>query len=367
MKKILVALGTRPEAIKLAPLILALKRERAFSVLLCHSGQHDTLSDEVLRLFEIEEDVNLRICDVGSDISALSSAALLGYGGVICENSPDCVIVHGDTLTAFFASLAAFYFKIPIFHVEAGLRSHDIYSPFPEEWNRVAIDVLATLCFAPTEEARENLIALRGNDKGIFVVGNTVTDALAYTVDKDYKSPLIDKDKRLIIFTSHRRENIGEPLRNICLAVKRIAEEFSDVEILCPMHPNPLVRDIIIPLLSENKNIVLAEPMSVYDFHNMLSRAYLVLSDSGGIQEEASTLGIPMLICRDKTERNEGCKSGIIKLTGVHSEEIYANMKSLLTSREEYERMKSNAFSYGDGKVSERITEIIKKYFSSPI
>ncbi|MBQ5800759.1 MAG: UDP-N-acetylglucosamine 2-epimerase (non-hydrolyzing) [Clostridia bacterium] len=364
MKKILIAFGTRPEAIKLAPLILELKRTGDFSVFLCHSGQHETLSDEVLRLFGIENDVNLRICDVGSGMSALSSAALLGYERVIRDFSPDCVMVHGDTLTAFFASLAAFYSKTPVFHVEAGLRSYDMYSPFPEEWNRVAIDILATLCFAPTEEARENLIALRGNDKGVFVVGNTVTDALAYTVYKDYKSPLTNKDKRLIIFTSHRRENIGEPLRNICLAVKRIAEEYSDVEILCPMHPNPLVRDIIIPTLSDSEGIMLTEPLSVYDFHNILARAYLVLSDSGGIQEEASTLGIPMLICRDKTERNEGCKSGIIRLTGTGETEIYKNLKILLENEEEYAKMKNSGFSYGDGRVSRKIVKIIKEFFA---
>lgn len=367
MKKILVAFGTRPEAIKLSPLILALKKEKEFDTFVCHSGQHDTLCDDVLSFFGIKEDKSLRICERGSDISILTSEAIVGYSELISRELPDAVLVHGDTLTAFSATLAAFYSRVPVFHVEAGLRSHDMYSPFPEEWNRVAIDVLATLCFAPTEEAKENLIALRENEKGVSVVGNTVTDALAYTVDKDYKSPLINEDKRLIIFTSHRRENIGEPLRNICLAVKRIADEFSDVEVLCPMHPNPLVRKIIIPTLSNREGIILTEPLSVYDFHNMLFRAHLVLSDSGGIQEEASTLGIPMLICRDRTERNEGCKSGIIKLTGIHSEEIYANMKSLLTCREEYERMKESAFSYGDGKVSERIIGIIKKYFSSPI
>ncbi len=364
MKKIFVALGTRPEAIKLSPLILALKNEADFSTFVCHSGQHDTLCDEVLSFFGIEEDRNLRICEKGSDVSTLSAAALLGYRRLICELSPDAMIVHGDTLTAFAASLAAFYSRIPIFHVEAGLRSYDMYSPFPEEWNRVAIDFLSSLSFAPTEEAKKNLLAIKKNEECISVVGNTVTDALTYTVNENYKSPLFDREKRLIIFTSHRRENIGKPIENACLAIKRIVSEFSDVKVVCPMHPNPLVRKIIEPLLSTEKSVILTEPMSVYDFHNILSRAYLVLSDSGGIQEEASTLSVPMLICREKTERQEGCRSGIIRLTGTEKEGIYMNMKTLLENKEEYRKMKESRFSYGDGRVSQKIVEEIKKFFA---
>lgn len=360
MKKILVAFGTRPEAIKLSPLILALKKEKEFSVFICHSGQHKTLCDDVLDFFGITEDLNLKICEKGSTVSDMTANALLSYTEAIISSEADAVIVHGDTSTAFACALAAFYLKVPIIHVEAGLRSADLFSPFPEEWNRVAIDILSDYCFAPTEDAERNLLENGKKENGIFCVGNTVTDALKYTVTDSYKSDLLEEGKRLVLFTSHRRENIGMPMINICNAVKRIAEEFSDTRIICPMHPNPAVRSVIVPLLSGIENIILSEPLPLFDFHNLLSRSYLVMSDSGGVQEEASTLGIPMLIMRDRTERTEGCKKGIIRLAGTDTASVYNQAKRILTDKAEYERMKSSAYSYGDGNASSRICEILK-------
>ena len=363
MKKILVAFGTRPEAIKLAPLILALKKDKEFSVFICHSGQHKTLCDDVLEFFGITEDLNFKIYDKGSSVSDITSNALCSYTEAIKSFGADAVIVHGDTATAFACALAAFYLKIPIIHVEAGLRSYDLDSPFPEEWNRIAIDILSDFCFAPTEESQKNLINESKSEKKIFCVGNTVTDALKYTLNESYKSDFLKNGKRLILFTSHRRESIGAPMINMCTAVKMIAEAFPDTYILCPMHPNPSVRSVIVPLLSGIENIILSEPLSLFDFHNLLFRSHLVMSDSGGVQEEASTLGIPMLIMRDRTERNEGCKRGIIRLVGTNTASIYDQAEKILTDEVEYEKMKNSAYSYGDGNVSARICEILRDKF----
>ncbi len=360
-EKIFVSFGTRPEAIKLAPLIIELKKESGFSLYVCHSGQHSTLADDVLDFFKIIPDKNLRICEGKSDITNLTANALLAYAEVILTVNPKIVIVHGDTLTAFASALAAFYQKIPIVHIEAGLRSFDVNSPFPEEWNRAAIDLIADYCFAPTIAAKDNLISLRKKEENIFVVGNTVTDALRYTVTASYKNALLEKGKKIILFTAHRRENIGRPILNMCLAVRRIAAEYPSLKIICPMHPNPAVRSLIVPNLSGVENVILSEPMSVYDFQNVLSKSFLVLSDSGGIQEEAATLGVPMLIMRDTTERSEGCMSGIMKLVGTETDEIYINTKRLIESREEYIKMRSSAYSYGDGRVSSQIVKILKE------
>lgn len=360
-KKIFVSFGTRPEAIKLAPLIIELKKEKDLSLYVCHSGQHDTLADDVLGFFKITPDKNLRICEGKSEMTALTARALFAYTEAFSKTNPSAVIVHGDTLTAFASALSAFYLKIPVIHVEAGLRSFDMYSPFPEEWNRIAIDVISDCCFAPTEEAKKNLISIGKKEEDVFVVGNTVTDALRYTVNSEYKSEYLTGNGKILLFTAHRRENIGRPILNMCKAVERIAKEYPDIKIICPMHPNPAVRSLIVPALSGVGNVILTEPMSVYDFQNILSRSYLVLSDSGGIQEETATLGVPMLIMRDTTERSEGCMSGIMKLVGTKTEDIYVNTKRLIENREEYIKMRSSAYSYGNGRVSSQIVKILKK------
>ena len=360
MKKILVAFGTRPEAVKLAPLIIALKKETDFSVCVCHSGQHKSLCDDVLSFFGITEDINFKICDKGGSISDMTANALSAYTEAIKNFEADAVIVHGDTTTAFACALAAFYLKVPVIHIEAGLRSHDIFSPFPEEWSRIAIDTLSDYCFAPTELSRKNLIESGKSEKSIFCVGNTVTDALRYTLREDYDSELLIPEKKLILFTCHRRESIGAPMINMCKAVRRIVEGFSDTYVICPMHPNPSVRALIVPLLSGIPNIILSEPLSLFNFHNILFHSYLVMSDSGGVQEEASTLGIPMLIMRDKTERAEGCEKGSLRLVGTDTETVFKQAETLICDRCEYERMKGSAYSYGDGNVSSRICEILK-------
>ena len=360
MKKIMVAFGTRPEAIKLAPLIFALKREKRFSCFVCHSGQHRSLCDDVLNFFGISEDVNLKICDKGSSVSDMTANALSGYTEAIKSLECDAVIVHGDTTTAFACALSAFYLKVPIIHIEAGLRSFDLSSPFPEEWNRIAIDTLCDYCFAPTKSAKENLIDMGKREKSVFCVGNTVTDALRYTVREGYSHAFLRTGKKLILFTCHRRESVGQAMVDMCRALIRVTEEFPDTYALCPMHPNPLVRSIIVPLLSGRENIILSEPLPLFDFHNLLSRSHLVMSDSGGVQEEASTLGIPMLIMRDKTERTEGCEKGIIRLVGTDTDTLYEQAKKILGDEKEYEKMKKSAYSYGDGKVSARICDILK-------
>lgn len=360
IKNIVVAIGTRPETIKMAPLIKELKKRAVFSVFVCHSGQHQTLSDDAADFFEIKVDENLQIHKKTHDLATMTSSAVMAYTDYLLRTHADALIVHGDTTTAFSAALAAFYLKIPVFHVEAGLRSYNMYSPYPEEWNRIAIDEISSVCFAPTEKAKKNLVRAGKAVASIYVVGNTVTDALRYTVAEKYVSPYIKDDSRLVIFTAHRRENIGTKMAEMCIALKKLALEYPCVTFLCPVHPNPAVRTVLLPILSDVENVIVTEPLSVYDFHNLLARSYMIMSDSGGVQEEAATLGIPTLVMRTTTERQEGCDSGVIRLVGADFSSVYKNAKALLDDISLHDRMSACSYSYGDGRVSEKICDVIE-------
>ncbi len=360
IKTLTVAIGTRPESIKMAPLIKELQARNRINVLVCHSGQHETLSDDALSFFGVTPDENLRLSSRGASLADMTALSLRAYTDYLTKTSTDAIMVHGDTTTAFSAALAAFYLKIPVLHVEAGLRSYNLFSPYPEEWNRLAIDELSRICFAPTEKARKNLIRAGKSPSSVYVVGNTVTDALRHTVDEGYTSPYIKDSSPLVIFTAHRRENIGTKMAEVCIALKRLAREHPAVTFLCPMHPNPAVRSVIFPILSDTQNVILTEPLSVYDFHNLLARAYMIMSDSGGVQEEAATLGIPTLVMRDTTERTEGCDCGVIRLVGADFSSVYKNAKALLTDKTLHGKMSACSYSYGDGRVSARICDILE-------
>jgi UDP-N-acetylglucosamine 2-epimerase (non-hydrolysing) len=360
LENIVVAMGTRPESIKLCPLILEMKKRENLRISVCHSGQHETLSDDALSFFGVEPDANLKMSEHAHGLVEMTAFGVRSFWEYLQEKRADAVVVHGDTTSAFCAALAAFYLNIPVLHVEAGLRSYDLRSPYPEEWNRLAIDELSSLCFAPTDKARKNLIRVGKSPKNIFVVGNTVTDALRYTVNDSYTSPYIKEGSRLVIFTAHRRESIGNKMAECCIALKKLASEYKNDLFLCPVHPNPAVRSILLPILSGEENIILTDPLSVYDFHNLLARAYMIMSDSGGIQEEASTLGVPTLVMRDKTERTEAKESGVVKVVGSDFCSVYKNGKTLLGNREAHDEMCACSYSYGDGRVSERICDIIE-------
>ena len=360
IKRITFAIGTRPESIKIAPLVKEMQRRQVFSTLVCHSGQHATLSDDAASFFSLKIDENLAVRSNGG-LAELTARSLSAYTDYFKKTETDAVIVHGDTTTAFSAALSAFYLKKPVFHIEAGLRSCDMFSPYPEEWNRVAIDRLSNIAFAPTEKSRKNLIREGTPPSNIYVVGNTVTDALRYTVDDSFASPYLKENSPLVIFTAHRRENIGNKMSEMCIALKKLASEFPDFTFLCPVHPNPEVRSIVLPILSNVENVILSEPLSVYEFHNLLTRAYMVMSDSGGVQEEAATLGIPTLVMREKTERTEGCDAGVIRLVGADFFSVYKNAKHLLENKSEREKMSALCYSYGDGRVSEKICDIIEE------
>ena len=364
-KVIVVAIGTRPEVIKMAPLILELMRRDDFFVYVCHSGQHETLCDDAIDFFGIKIDENLKIYNHSSSLSGMTADAVLSYTEYLTRIRADALFVHGDTTTAFSAALAAFYLRVPVFHVEAGLRSYDIRSPYPEEFNRLAVDAISELCFAPTEKARKNLVRAGKRGSSVFVVGNTVTDALRYTVSDEYTSEYLDFD-RLVIFTAHRRENIGARMAEMCIALKKLAEENPSVGFLCPMHPNPAVRAVVAPILSGIDNVIVTEPLSVYDFHNLLCRAYMIMSDSGGVQEEAATLGIPTLVMRDTTERGEGCESGVIRLVGSDFSSVYRAARHLLNDPTQRDKMSAGSYSYGDGRVSEKICDLLDAHFGIP-
>lgn len=369
MFKVLSVFGTRPEAIKMAPVVRALEAREGICSRVCVTAQHRQMLDRVLEVFHITPDYDLDIMRPGQSLSDVSCTALRGIESVLQREAPELVLVHGDTSTAFAAALAAFYRRISVGHVEAGLRSRDKYSPWPEEMNRQLVDRLADLYFAPTGTSRDNLLAEGVDGEKIFVTGNTVIDALFSTVSPDYRHPELARmgdGERLILLTAHRRENWGEPLRRIFRAARRAAEEIPNVRVICPVHPNPAVRRAAEEELGGCGRVRLIEPLDVLDFHNFIARADLILTDSGGIQEEAPALGKPVLVLRDTTERPEGVLAGTLKLVGTDEENILRETRRLLTDREEYLRMSRAVNPYGDGHAAERIANAVCSVFSLP-
>lgn len=361
MKTVMLVFGTRPEAIKMCPLVNELKKRKSLKTVVCVTGQHRSMLDRVLDAFEVIPDYDLSIMKNGQTFFDITTAILEKIGGVLDEIRPDVVLVHGDTSTAFVTALACFYKQIAVGHVEAGLRTYDIYSPYPEEFNRQAVGLIAKYNFAPTKLSRDNLIREGKDEKSIFVTGNTVIDALNTTVRKDYTHPEFEwaKDSRLIIVTAHRRENLGEPMRRMFRAIRRITDEHPDVKVIYPIHMNPLIRDADKELCTDER-IHITEPLDVIDFHNFLARSYIILTDSGGIQEEASSLGRPVLVMRDKTERLEGVKAGTLKLVGTDEEVIYSEFKKLLEDKDAYEAMSAASTFYGDGHACRRIADVLE-------
>lgn len=365
--KVMTIFGTRPEAIKMAPLVLELQKyPEAFESIVTVTAQHRQMLDQVLSIFGITPDYDLNIMKERQTLVDVTTRGLEGLDKVMKEVKPDIVLVHGDTTTTFIASLAAFYNQIVVGHVEAGLRTWNKYSPYPEEMNRQLTGVIADLHFSPTTESAENLRQENKQEESIFITGNTAIDALKTTVKEEYHHEILSKlgDDRLILLTAHRRENLGEPMRNMFRAVKRIVEEQKDVQVIYPVHLNPVVREIADEILGDDPRIHLIEPLDVIDFHNFASRAYLILTDSGGVQEEAPSLGVPVLVLRDTTERPEGIEAGTLKLAGVEEETIYQLATELLTDKAAYEKMAKAVNPYGDGEASYRICEAIRYYFN---
>lgn len=361
MKKIMLVFGTRPEAIKMCPLVNELKSRKEAEVLVCVTGQHRQMLDQVLETFHVVPDYDLNIMKNKQTLFDVTTEILNSIKEVLLKETPDVVLVHGDTSTTFATALACFYLQIPVGHVEAGLRTYNLYSPYPEEFNRQAVGLIAAYNFAPTENSRQNLLREMKNVDNIFVTGNTAIDALKTTVRTDYYHPELEwaKDSRLVLLTAHRRENLGEPLRHIFKAIKRIVMEYPDVKIIYPIHLNPVVRETANEILANHPQIHLIEPLDVLDFHNFMSRSYMILTDSGGIQEEAPSLGKPVLVMRDTTERPEGVAAGTLRLVGTEEEAVYTNFKELLESKEAYEKMAHASNPYGDGFACKKIADIL--------
>lgn len=363
MKKVMLVFGTRPEAIKMCPLVNELKSRKNIVTKVCVTGQHRQMLDQVLEIFNVVPDYDLSIMKDKQTLFDITTNILNKIKEVLEIEKPDVVLVHGDTSTTFVTALACFYMQIPVGHVEAGLRTYNIYSPYPEEFNRQAVGIVASYNFAPTEMSKNNLINEGKNLDNIFVTGNTAIDALKTTVRSDYTHPELEwaSDSRLIMLTAHRRENLGVPMHNMFRAIRRIVDETSDVKVIYPIHMNPVVRKAADEELGNDDRIHIIEPLDVLDFHNFLSRSYLILTDSGGIQEEAPSLGKPVLVMRDTTERPEGIKAGTLKLVGTDETIIYNEFKKLLTDSEEYEKMSKASNPYGDGFACKRIADILEK------
>lgn len=361
MKKVMLVFGTRPEAIKMCPLVNELKSRDNVETVVCVTGQHREMLDVVLDTFNVVPDYDLSIMKKNQTLFDLTTNILNSIKEVLEKEQPDIVLVHGDTSTTFVTALAAFYLQIPVGHVEAGLRTYDIYSPYPEEFNRQAVSIISKYNFAPTELAKEQLIKEGKDPNSIFVTGNTVIDALKTTVQENYSHPMLDwaKGSRLILITAHRRENLGEPMVNMFNAIKRVMDEFEDVKAIYPIHMNPKVRETANSILNKNDRVKIVEPLDVVDFHNFMNAAHLIITDSGGIQEEAPSLGKPVLVMRDTTERPEGIKAGTLKLVGTEEEKIYLEFKLLLENMKEYNEMSKANNPYGDGTASFRIANII--------
>ena len=363
----MLAFGTRPEAIKMCPLVNELKSRRdEFDVSVVSTGQHREMLDQVLRVFGVVPNHDLHVMRPGQTLFDVTSAVLLGIRKVMEYEEPDAVLVHGDTTTSFAAALAAFYLQIPVGHVEAGLRTHDLYSPWPEEFNRQAVDLISHWYFAPTEMSRRNLLDESKPDERIFVTGNTGIDALRHTVRDDYSNPELDwaEDSRLILITAHRRENLGEPMHRMFRAIRRVMEERPNTKAIYPIHMNPQVRRAAHEELDGFDRLRIIDPLEVVDFHNFMARSYLILTDSGGIQEEAPSLGKPVLVMRDTTERPEGVEAGTLRLVGTEEEAIYHEFSQLLDDPEEYAAMSHASNPYGDGHASERIASILDQGIS---
>ncbi|MGM8215014.1 non-hydrolyzing UDP-N-acetylglucosamine 2-epimerase [Bacillaceae bacterium W0354] len=364
--KVMSIFGTRPEAIKMAPLVLELqKRPEQFESIVTVTAQHREMLDQVLNIFGIEPDYDLNIMKKQQTLAQITTRALEGLDEVMRETKPDIVLVHGDTTTTFAASLAAFYNEIPVGHVEAGLRTWNKYSPFPEEINRQATGIIADLHFSPTKKSKQNLLNENKDEKTIFVTGNTAIDALQTTVSDDYTHDVLAKaeGRRLVLMTAHRRENLGKNMDSMFRAIRRIADQHEDVEIVYPVHLNPLVQEAAKKWLGEHDRIQLIEPLEVIDFHNFVSKAHLILTDSGGIQEEAPSLGVPVLVLRDTTERPEGIEAGTLKLVGTDEDAIFETADLLLSNEEEHKKMARASNPYGDGQASRRIADAIRYYF----
>lgn len=363
MKKIMFVFGTRPEAIKMCPVINEVKARKNMSVIVCVTGQHGQMLDQVLETFGIVPDYNLSIMQDRQTLFDITINILEGIKEVIEEVIPDIVLVHGDTSTTFTTALACFYKNISIGHIEAGLRTNNIYSPYPEEFNRQAVSIISLYNFAPTEMAKENLLNEGKKFESIHVTGNTAIDALKTTVYSNYKHEQLNwaAGSRLILITAHRRENIGEPMKNMFKAIRRVINENSDVKAIYPIHMNPIVREIAEEFLGNDDKIRIIEPLDVVDFHNFLNNSYLILTDSGGIQEEAPSLGKPVLVMRDTTERPEGIEAGTLKLVGTNEQTIYENFSKILKDKNEYDKMSKVANPYGDGLASKRIVDILEQ------
>lgn len=362
MKKVMLVFGTRPEAIKMCPLVNELKKRKSMEVVVCVTGQHRQMLDQVLEAFNVEPDYDLSVMKDRQTLFDVTTNILNGIKDVLEKELPNVVLVHGDTSTTFVTALACFYLQIPVGHVEAGLRTYNIFSPYPEEFNRQAVSIISQYNFAPTELSKNNLVKEGKDLASVYVTGNTAIDALKTTVRTDYAHPALDwaSDSRLIMITAHRRENLGEPMRHMFRAIKRVVDEYSDVKAIYPIHMNPVVRETADSILGNDERIRIIEPLDVLDFHNFLNRSYLILTDSGGIQEEAPSLGKPVLVMRDTTERPEGITAGTLKLVGTEEETIYNNFKQLLDSKDEYEKMSKASNPYGDGYASVRIADILE-------
>ena len=362
MKKVMLVFGTRPEAIKMCPLVNVLKKRAGVETVVCVTGQHRQMLDQVLEAFDVTPESDLSIRKEKQTLFDVTVNILERIRAVLEKESPDVVLVHGDTSTTFVTALACFYLHIPVGHVEAGLRTYNIDSPFPEEFNRQAVSIISRYNFAPTALAKENLLREGKDPATIFVTGNTAIDALSTTVRADYRHPELDwaSDSRLIVITAHRRENLGEPMHHMFRAIRRILDEHPDVKAIYPIHMNPAVREAAHEELDGCDRVRIIEPLDVLDFHNFLARCYLILTDSGGIQEEAPSLGKPVLVMRDTTERPEGIKAGTLKLVGTDETVIYDNFKELLENAESYRKMAAASNPYGDGKACERIADILE-------
>lgn len=366
MRKIMTVFGTRPEAIKMAPLVKALEKEAELEPLIVVTAQHREMLDSVLHTFNIKPHYDLNIMKSGQTLSEITSRAMIELEQIIKSEKPDMVLVHGDTTTTFSGALAAFYNQVPVGHVEAGLRTRQKYAPFPEEINRQMVGDIADLHFAPTANAAQNLLDEHKNKDSIIITGNTAIDTLNITVTEDYTSEIMKRhnNKRLILLTTHRRENMGQPMKNIFEAIRKIVEEYEDVVVVSPLHLNPKVRELAKKYLGEHPRIELIEPLDVIDFHNFASKSYLILTDSGGIQEEAPSLNKPVLVLRDVTERPEGVAAGTLKVIGTELEAVYNETKSLLDDEMIYDHMATTQNPYGDGKAAIRICDSIKYYLN---
>lgn len=363
MKKVMLVFGTRPEAIKMCPLVNELKTRKELEIVVCVTGQHRQMLDQVLEAFQVEPDYDLSIMKDRQTLFDVTTNILNKIKEVLEKEKPNVVLVHGDTSTTFVTALACFYLQIPVGHVEAGLRTYNIYSPYPEEFNRQAVSIISQFNFAPTELSKNNLLKEGKKEETIFVTGNTAIDALKTTVREDYTHPDLEwaSDSRLIMITAHRRENLGEPMKHMFRAIRRVMDEHPDVKAIYPIHMNPVVREIADSILGDDERIRIIEPLEVLDFHNFLNRSYMILTDSGGIQEEAPSLGKPVLVMRDTTERPEGIVAGTLKLVGTEEETIYQNFKSLLENKDEYEKMSKASNPYGDGFACKRIADILEE------